>query len=124
MMKRIVPLVLLLLCVHAPLTAHISPAHLSPAPRSPLIRSPLPAAPQDTLRTSSLGELVISASRWYRHGEEQAVKVTRLAFEQSNAYNPQTAADMLGLGGEVFVQKSQYGGGSPDRKSTRLNSSH
>ena len=68
---------------------------------------------QDTLRSSSLGELVVSASRWYRSGEEQPVKVSRLAFEQSNAYNPQTAADMLGLTGEVFVQKSQYGGGSP-----------
>lgn len=68
---------------------------------------------QDTLRSFSLGELVVSANRWYRPGEEQPAKVSRLAFEQSNIYNPQTAADMLGLTGEVFVQKSQYGGGSP-----------
>ena len=34
-------------------------------------------------------------------------------IEESNAFNPQTAADMLGLTGEVFIQKSQYGGGSP-----------
>lgn len=110
-MKRIVPLVLLLFCVHAvKLTAHRSSAHGSPLSAH---RSPLTVEPQDTLSTSSLGELVVSASRWYRPGEEQPVKVSRLAFEQSNAYNPQTAADMLGLTGEVFIQKSQYGGGSP-----------
>ena len=36
-----------------------------------------------------------------------------MPFEEWNRYNPQTAADLLGLTGEIFVQKSQYGGGSP-----------
>lgn len=60
-----------------------------------------------------LHDFVFSASRWCQESESQPVKITRLSFEESNAFNPQTAADMLGLTGEVFIQKSQYGGGSP-----------
>lgn len=60
-----------------------------------------------------LDEIVISSSRWCKESESQPVKVTALKFEQSNVLNPQTAADVLALSGEVFVQKSQYGGGSP-----------
>lgn len=67
----------------------------------------------DTLRGYSLGEFVISASRWCQQKEVQPVRITSISFEESNRYNPQTAADMLGLTGEVFIQKSQYGGGSP-----------
>ena len=67
---------------------------------------------QDSLRYN-LDEIVVSASRWCQQSQSQPVKITRLSFEESNAFNPQTAADMLGLTGEVFIQKSQYGGGSP-----------
>ena len=67
----------------------------------------------DTLSGYSLQELVVSANRWAGRRDFTPVKIARLGFEESNAYNPQTAADMLGLTGEVFVQKSQYGGGSP-----------
>ena len=67
----------------------------------------------DTLSGYSLQELVVSANRWTGRRDFTPVKIARLGFEESNAYNPQTAADMLGLTGEVFVQKSQYGGGSP-----------
>ena len=72
----------------------------------------LPLSP-DTLGGYSLQELVVSASRWVGRRDFTPVKIARLGFEESNRYNPQTAADMLGLTGEVFVQKSQYGGGSP-----------
>lgn len=67
----------------------------------------------DTLKSYSLNEFVVSGNRWCRESEIQPAKITSLSFEESNVYNPQTAADMLGLTGEVFVQKSQYGGGSP-----------
>lgn len=70
------------------------------------------AVAQDSL-SYKLDEVVISASRWCQESQSQPVKVTRLAFEEGNAFNPQTAADLLGLTGEVFIQKSQYGGGSP-----------
>lgn len=62
---------------------------------------------------SNLQEIVVSGNRWYRDSELQPVKISVLPFEKSNSYNPQTAADMLSLTGEVFIQKSQYGGGSP-----------
>lgn len=68
---------------------------------------------KDSINGYSLQELVVSGSRWCRDSEVQPVKITRLSFAESNLYNPQTAADMLGLTGEVFIQKSQYGGGSP-----------
>ena len=57
---------------------------------------------QDSL-DYSLNDFVFSSSRWCRHSESQPVKVTRLSFEEANAYNPQTAADMLGFTGEVFL---------------------
>ena len=60
-----------------------------------------------------LYDFVFSASRWCQESESQPVKVSRISFEEANAFNPQTAADLLGLNGEVFIQKSQYGGGSP-----------
>ena len=60
-----------------------------------------------------LYDFVFSASRWCQDSESQPVKVSRISFEEANAFNPQTAADLLGLNGDVFIQKSQYGGGSP-----------
>ena len=67
---------------------------------------------QDSL-SYRLEEFVFSSSRWCQDRDSQPVKVGRITFEEGNAYNPQTAADLLGLTGEVFIQKSQYGGGSP-----------
>lgn len=67
----------------------------------------------DSIHGYSLGEFVISSNRWCQEKEAQPVKITTMQFEESNSYNPQTAADMLALTGEIFVQKSQYGGGSP-----------
>ena len=67
---------------------------------------------QDSL-LYNLDEIVVSASRWCQQSQAQPVKVTRLSFDEANTFNPQTTADVLGLTGEVFIQKSQYGGGSP-----------
>ena len=67
---------------------------------------------QDTL-DYRLDEFVFSASRWCQESESQPVKISHLTYEEAAAFNPQTAADLLGLAGEVFIQKSQYGGGSP-----------
>lgn len=67
----------------------------------------------DSLRGYSLDEFVISANRWCQQKDVQPVRVSSISFDEANSYNPQTAADLLGLTGEVFIQKSQYGGGSP-----------
>jgi hemoglobin/transferrin/lactoferrin receptor protein len=40
-------------------------------------------------------------------------KIASVSQKDIAFHNPQTAADLLGLSGKVFIQKSQQGGGSP-----------
>lgn len=61
----------------------------------------------------NIDEVVISASRWRQKTSEIPVKITTITPQKVQLYNPQTAADMLGISGKVFIQKSQQGGGSP-----------
>ncbi|MBI1184894.1 TonB-dependent receptor plug domain-containing protein [bacterium] len=61
----------------------------------------------------SLEHVVIVANRWQQPFDQvvqQSVEITAEAIAHNN---PQTAADMLGQSGAVFIQKSQQGGGSP-----------
>lgn len=57
--------------------------------------------------------VVISATRWQQEKSEVPNKISTLHPEDIRLQNPQTAADLLGVSGEVFIQKSQLGGGSP-----------
>ncbi len=61
----------------------------------------------------TLATTVISASRWNQNAEDVPGKVRQLDSEWLDLRNPSTTADWLGSSGEVFVQKSQLGGGSP-----------
>lgn len=61
----------------------------------------------------SLDEIVISATRWEQNKRDIPNKITSISLKQIELQNPQTAADMLGNTGEVFIQKSQQAGGSP-----------
>ncbi len=61
----------------------------------------------------SLDEIVISATRWEQNKRDIPNKITSITPQQVKLQNPQTAADLLGTSGEVFIQKSQQGGGSP-----------
>ena len=61
----------------------------------------------------SLDELVISATRWNQSTKDVPAKITSISARSVSMQNPQTAADMLSTSGEVFIQKSQQGGGSP-----------
>jgi hemoglobin/transferrin/lactoferrin receptor protein len=61
----------------------------------------------------ALNEVVVSASHWKQETREVPLKVTSINPENIQLQNPQTAADLLTVSGEVFVQKSQLGGGSP-----------
>jgi hemoglobin/transferrin/lactoferrin receptor protein len=63
--------------------------------------------------TIFLQQAVVSATKWNQSRQEVASKITTISREDVELLNPQTAADMLGISGEVFVQKSQQGGGSP-----------
>ncbi|MFC2103784.1 TonB-dependent receptor [Bacteroidota bacterium] len=58
-------------------------------------------------------EYIISAYRWEQNKKEIPNKITRLTQKEIIFNNPQTTADLLAKSNEVFVQKSQLGGGSP-----------
>lgn len=61
----------------------------------------------------NLGEVVVSASRWAIKAQEIPQRISTINSKAIAFQQPQTAADLLGSGGEVFIQKSQQGGGSP-----------
>lgn len=61
----------------------------------------------------TLDGVVVTASRWTQTQREVPNKVTVISSKTSTLQQPQTTADLLALSGEVFIQKSQYGGGSP-----------
>jgi hemoglobin/transferrin/lactoferrin receptor protein len=61
----------------------------------------------------SMGEMVVSANRWMQNTREIPVTVEQVTPEEVRLQNPQTAADLLSVSNEVFIQKSQMGGGSP-----------
>ncbi|KER10162.1 MAG: TonB-dependent receptor [[Candidatus Thermochlorobacteriaceae] bacterium GBChlB] len=61
----------------------------------------------------SSDEIVVSATRWTQAKRTVPHKITTLTPKDITLLNPQTAADMLGASGDVFIQKSQQGGGSP-----------
>jgi hemoglobin/transferrin/lactoferrin receptor protein len=61
----------------------------------------------------STDEIVVSATRWNQAKGNVPNKITTITPKDVALLNPQTAAEMLGQSGEVFIQKSQQGGGSP-----------
>ncbi len=61
----------------------------------------------------SLDHVIISATRWNQAQKEVPAKITAINTKQVALQNPQTAADLLATSGEVYIQKSQLGGGSP-----------
>lgn len=61
----------------------------------------------------SMSQMVVSANRWAQNTREVPVTVARITPEERELQNPQTAADLLGVSNEVYIQKSQMGGGSP-----------
>ena len=75
-----------------------------------------PLYAQDTLvkpSSISLDEVVLSASNWAQNQLKVPQKVVVLSKKSFLLGAPQTAADLLQQSGQVYVQKSQLGGGSP-----------
>lgn len=62
---------------------------------------------------ATLQEVAISAERWVQKKIETPSRITTINMKEASFQNPQTAADLLGTSGSVFIQKSQLGGGSP-----------
>ncbi len=67
-------------------------------------------------------EVVVSANRWEQQEEEVPNDIMSISARDIALQNPQTTADMLHQSGEVFVQKSQQGGGSPMLRGFAANS--
>ena len=63
--------------------------------------------------TISLDQVVITSSRWNQSQRDVPAKVTTITPKAVALQNPQTAADLLAASGDVYIQKSQQGGGSP-----------
>jgi len=66
-----------------------------------------------TRKIFAIEEYVISANRWEQNKNEVPNKITTLLKPSIEMQNPQTTADLLKISDEVFIQKSQLGGGSP-----------
>jgi hemoglobin/transferrin/lactoferrin receptor protein len=61
----------------------------------------------------SLDQVVIAATRWQQSSNDIPAQISTISAKEVAFQNPQTAADLLGVSGKVYVQKSQQGGGSP-----------
>lgn len=60
-----------------------------------------------------INEVVVSASSWEQNKSEVPNRISVISKNTILFSNSQTSADLLKLSGEVFIQKSQLGGGSP-----------
>lgn len=65
------------------------------------------------LSGKELDAVVVSYNKWEQKLNEIPNKITKINLKETKLRNPQTMADLLGTTGEVFIQKSQQGGGSP-----------
>ncbi|NOY48517.1 MAG: TonB-dependent receptor [Chlorobi bacterium] len=78
-----------------------------------LIKSKVPSILYLKAKTLDLDEIVISASKFEQNKKEVPHKIISVKAEDIVFSNPQTSADLLQNSGQVFIQKSQLGGGSP-----------
>ncbi|RZS99114.1 TonB-dependent receptor [Aquimarina brevivitae] len=62
---------------------------------------------------NALSEVIISVSKWKQEQKDISQKIVSIGSEEIAFNTPQTSADLLQNSGQVFVQKSQLGGGSP-----------
>ena len=63
--------------------------------------------------TISLDNIVVTTNRWEENKSKIPNTIKIVTPRDVDFQNPQTTADMLGMSGNVFIQKSQLGGGSP-----------
>lgn len=69
--------------------------------------------PRDTANEINLNEITVSATRFKENSIFLPQKIVSINAGKIAAYNQQTTAELLSQSGEVLVQKSQLGGGSP-----------
>ena len=62
---------------------------------------------------NQLEEIILSVSKFKQRRKELPQKIVSINRKEIITSSPQTAADLLESSGQVYVQKSQLGGGSP-----------
>ena len=77
------------------------------------LKSEIPHIVYLIMKAQDLEEIVISASKFEQSKREVPKKIISIKAEDILFANPQTSADLLQSSGQVFIQKSQLGGGSP-----------
>lgn len=68
---------------------------------------------KDSIKNVSLHEVVISAYKFVEKKKNTVQKIDIISSKELQSMNAQTTADALINTGQIFVQKSQQGGGSP-----------
>ena len=64
-------------------------------------------------KSSELDEIILSVAKFGQRKRDIPQQIVSVTSEDVLFRNPQTAADLLASSGQVYVQKSQLGGGSP-----------
>lgn len=64
-------------------------------------------------KTEGLDEVVVSASKFEQSKRDIPQKILNISAKHIAFSNPQTSADLLENTGNIYIQKSQLGGGSP-----------
>jgi hemoglobin/transferrin/lactoferrin receptor protein len=64
-------------------------------------------------KTQDLNEIIVSASKFEQSKRDIPQKIISIDAEKIQFSNPQTSADLLESTGNIYMQKSQLGGGSP-----------
>ena len=60
-----------------------------------------------------INEILISANKWEQKRNEIPLKIAHISKEKIQQSTAQTSADLLKESNQVYIQKSQLGGGSP-----------
>lgn len=60
-----------------------------------------------------LNEVIVSASKFEQNSRDIPQKIISIDAKKIQFSNPQTSADLLEASGNIYIQKSQLGGGSP-----------
>jgi hemoglobin/transferrin/lactoferrin receptor protein len=63
--------------------------------------------------TFQLGQYTVVANKWEQNSTEIPFSIQNIDPKEAHFSNPQSTPDMLGASSNVFIQKSQMGGGSP-----------
>jgi len=70
----------------------------------------------------SFNEVIVSANKWEQKSQSVSQQIITVNKKEVQFQNHQTSADLLANTGQIFVQKSQLGGGSPKIRGFAANS--